>query len=207
LVPIQMSAGLLAQDVRPSDRRRSKRPIEIIERASGRMQGLLLDLLDASAVEAGRLAIRAQEQDVAALVDDACITIEPQLAAKALRLEKHLDERVALVLCDGKRIGQVLGNLLSNAVRYSPHGECITMRVASRPHELEFAVTDRGVGIPEIDQERLFRRFNKGAEGQHGLGLYIARSFVEAHGGKIWVVSEPGQGSSFRFTLPITPPA
>jgi signal transduction histidine kinase len=107
--------------------------------------------------------------------------------------------------CDRDRVGQVLGNLLANALRVTPPGGRVTLRVSPGDGEVVFMVSDTGPGVPTEEQPRLFDRWYRGrnaAYAGHGLGLAIAKGLVEAHGGRIWVESVPGSGATFAFALP-----
>jgi signal transduction histidine kinase len=112
------------------------------------------------------------------------------------------------VMADGRRFRQVLANLLENAVKYSPEGGLIKVAAVERQGEVEISVTDRGVGIPRHQWDRIFRPYQRAESGKaqgvagNGLGLAICKGIVEAHGGRIWVESEPGAGSTFSFTVP-----
>jgi signal transduction histidine kinase len=123
-------------------------------------------------------------------------------------LERHVDERLGEVRADQRKVKQVLLNLLSNAVKFTPEGGWIDVRAAIVGGTVEVAVTDTGIGIAPEDQEAVFEEFrqvgksDKKAEGT-GLGLALCRKFVELHGGRIWVKSQVGQGSTFTFTLPV----
>lgn len=112
-----------------------------------------------------------------------------------------------MVYGDEYRIGQVLINLLTNAIKYSPKGGKIVVRVTSNTHFVTASVQDNGMGIPKEKQHKIFERFYRLGEKEpsgFGLGLYISKEIVERHGGKIWLKSELGKGSTFYFSLPIT---
>ena len=115
---------------------------------------------------------------------------------------------LALVDADGARVVQVLGNLLRNAIKFTPNGGRIVLSAENRDRTVVFSVTDTGPGIPLANQARVFDRYwhaSAGARtGGSGLGLSIARGIVEAHGGSIWLASTPGRGSTFAFALPVT---
>ena len=127
---------------------------------------------------------------------------------RGLHLERTVDERLGEVRADERKVKQVLLNLLSNAVKFTPEGGRIEVRVALVDGTAEFSVTDTGVGIAPEDHEAVFEEFrqvgrtDKKAEGT-GLGLALCRRFVELHGGRIWVKSQLGAGSTFTFTLPL----
>jgi signal transduction histidine kinase len=124
-----------------------------------------------------------------------------------MTLQRVVDERVAMITADERKTKQVLLNLLSNALKFTPEGGQITVRVDLRENDVEISVTDTGVGIAPEDQDKVFEEFRqvgtaaRKVEGT-GLGLAISRKFIELHGGRIWVRSELGTGSTFTFTLP-----
>jgi signal transduction histidine kinase len=127
---------------------------------------------------------------------------------RGLALKRHVDERLGEIRADQRKVKQVLLNLLSNAVKFTPEGGRIDMRAVLADGTVEISVTDTGIGIAPEDQETVFEEFRqvghseRKAEGT-GLGLALCRKFVELHGGRIWVKSQIGQGSTFTFTLPV----
>jgi PAS domain S-box-containing protein len=183
------------------------RAVEVILAQADRLSRLIGDLLDASRIEAGRLRLRRTQADLAALV-------RAQVEQARAGSQKHviaLDAAEGPVLgwWDRDRLEQVLENLLSNAKKYSPEGGKIRVRLERRAREARVSVADPGIGIPAEALPRLFSRFYRteaatrsGIKGL-GLGLYIGRSLVEAHGGRVWAESEPGRGSVIAFTLPL----
>ncbi len=185
--------------------------VDAIERAVRRMQDLITQLLDAARLDAGQaLAIERHPAPLRELVAEAVALIEPQATAKGLRLERHLAENVETP-CDRERVLQVLGNLLSNAVKFTPEGGTIAVELAREAGAARVAVRDTGPGIPEAERAHLFERHwqatGQGARLGSGLGLYIAHGIIAAHGGRLWVESTVGQGSTFAFTLPLEPAA
>ncbi len=180
--------------------------LKVIEDESDRLGELIDNLLDASRAQAGSFKVVRVELDIDQLVTDAVARFRPQ--APRHRLVAEVPADLPLVYADHARITQVLSNLLSNAVKYSPDGGDV--RVSSRvaPSEVIISVSDPGPGIPESDQPQLFSRFHRLENALTrrtpgtGLGLYLSKSIVEAHGGRIWVESDGQHGSTFRFSLP-----
>lgn len=170
------------------------------------MQRLRQDLLDVASIEAGRLSIELGPLDVGSLVEEA-IALHADLAGeKSLRLELRLPEDVPLVCADRQRLLQVVSNLLGNAIKFTPAGGSITLRAAPEDGAVHVSVSDTGPGIPPDDLPHVFDRFWKARRGNRhgaGLGLAIAKGIVEAHGGRIWAESKPGEGSTFHFTVPL----
>jgi protein-histidine pros-kinase len=186
------------------------RAVEVILSQVDRLDRLIGDLLDASRFQTGRLRLKRSRVDLVPLARGLVEQAQATTAAHALRLEAP--SRPLAGWWDRERVEQVLQNLLSNAIKYSPAGGEIRVRAERLAGAARVSVTDRGMGIEPEARERLFGRFYRtagavasGTQGL-GLGLYISRSLVEAHGGELWVESEPGQGSTFRFTLPFGAP-
>ena len=190
------------------DKANRKRFVEIIREHARRLARLTDDLLKLSRIEAGRLELELRPVRVEALVNGCVETT--RLNAKARGLEIHVDlpQNTPPVRGDGAQLGEVLQNLLDNAVQYTPAGGKIEVKAQSNGKDVTFTVTDTGIGIPESDLERIFERFYRvdaarsREAGGTGLGLAIARHIVEAHGGHIWVESAIGQGSRFHFSIP-----
>jgi len=173
-----------------------------------RLQGIVDDILDLSRIQAGRIELHARATDPVALAREALRQAEA--AARTGRVELELEEppQAIALQADPERISVVLDNLLANAVRHTPPGGRVVVRVGRSDELVRFEVQDSGEGIPPQYQERIFERFFQvpGAKrGGVGLGLYISREVVRAHGGEMGATSEPGQGSTFWFTLPAGP--
>jgi len=183
-----------------------RRQLGAIDRATAHMNNLIHHLLDAARLDAGQaLAIERQPAVLETLVDETLELLEPQAAQKALRLERHLEAGLE-VECDRERILQVLANLLGNAVKFTPKEGTVTIEARRTEEEVQVSVRDTGPGIPESAQEHLFERHWQApgtARQGSGLGLYIARGIIEAHGGWIRVESAPGKGSTFTIGLPL----
>ena len=181
------------------------RELERIQRAVKTLERMTSDLLDVSALEAGRPTLERVPVGVASLVAEAVACV-PQLAERcAVRVGGDAD---VLVLADRGRIVQVLANLLTNAVKYGDADAPIEVDVTRMPREARVTVANRGPGIPSNDLPRVFERFYR-AEGVRtsrpglGLGLAIVRAIVEAHGGRVYADSVPGAVTRFTFTLPL----
>jgi phosphoserine phosphatase RsbU/P len=169
------------------------------------MYRLRSDLLDIASIEAGHLSVEPRPLELQPLVDAAVHAVLDRAAEKSIRLEVDVSDGGPIVLADRDRILQVLGNLLGNAVKFTPEGGRITLCAESSGDEVEFSVADSGVGIAPEHLPHIFDRFwnvKPGNPGGTGLGLAIARGIVEAHGGHVRVESRPGDGSTFFFTLP-----
>jgi two-component system phosphate regulon sensor histidine kinase PhoR len=185
-----------------------RRFVEIIRDHARRLARLTDDLLKLSRIEAGRLDLEMRPIRVDALVKS-CVETS-RLNAEAHGLEIHVDvpENTPAVRGDGTWLGEVLQNLLDNALQYTPSGGQVDVLARANGHAVTFTVADTGIGIPESDLERVFERFYRvdaarsREAGGTGLGLAIARHIVDAHGGRIWVESAVGQGSRFYFSIP-----
>jgi two-component system phosphate regulon sensor histidine kinase PhoR len=190
------------------DKANRKRFVEIIREHARRLARLTDDLLKLSRIEAGRLELEMRPIRVETLVSGCVETARLNAKARGLEIHVDLQENAAAVRGDGAQLGEVLQNLLDNAVQYTPAGGQIEVKARSNGKDVTFTVTDTGIGIPESDLERVFERFYRvdaarsREAGGTGLGLAIARHIVEAHGGRIWVESAVGQGSRFHFSIP-----
>ena len=164
--------------------------------------------LDLSKIEAGRMELEPTEFDLRGVVENALALIRERAQRRGIRLERTIDKDVGSIRADERKVKQVLLNLLSNALKFTPEGGEIRVRAELRNGMAQISVTDTGVGIAPEDQEAVFEEFRqvgtseKKAEGT-GLGLAISRKFIELHAGRIWVESQVGIGSTFAFTLPL----
>jgi len=171
--------------------------------------GRLVDqLLDLSRLESGEVPLRIEDLPLQPLVDDLISEIDVALPGRGVHLLNHVSADLPDLSADRERVHQVLFNLVDNAVRFTPHGGSVTVSARRRNGSVEVAVSDTGAGIPPEHLPRLFERFYRAdpargrGEGGTGIGLAIARSVVEAHGGHIRAESQPGHGSIFTFDLP-----
>jgi PAS domain S-box-containing protein len=182
-----------------------RKAAEAIERASNRMNRLIRDLVDMTSLEAGHLSIEQARLPTRPIVSDALESQKALAASASLELRLDVASDLPDVLADRDRLLQVLENLIGNAVKFVEPGGRITVGARSRDGDVLFWVADTGAGIAAEDQPHLFDRFwqkRRGRRGGAGLGLPIVKGLVEAHGGRVWVDSTLGRGSTFFFTIP-----
>jgi signal transduction histidine kinase len=180
--------------------------------SSGRhLLSLINDILDLAKIEAGRMELEASDFHLPQAIDNAVVLVRERAVRRSITLEPWIDPRLGEIKGDERKIKQVLVNLLSNAVKFTPEGGRIDVRAVLTDEVVEISVADTGVGIAPEDQEAVFEEFRQVGtdyarkhEGT-GLGLALARKFVELHGGKIWVKSQVGEGATFTFTIPVRP--
>lgn len=200
-----ISAASLLRQPGDAPERRSSVPVDSIQRAANRMTRLIQDLLDLTRVEAGRLAVEAARVPTRQAVAE-CLEAQTMLISDAsLELRVELAKDTPDVWADRDRLSQVFENLIGNAVKFTQPGGRIVVGAALRDREVLFWVADTGCGIAAADVPRLFDPFwqaDKTGRRGSGLGLPIVKGIVEAHGGRIWVESTPGEGSTFYFTIP-----
>jgi signal transduction histidine kinase len=177
--------------------------------ASGQhLLSLINDILDLSKIEAGRMELELADFHLPQAIDNALVLVRERASRRSITLEQSIDPRLGEIRGDERKVKQVLLNLLSNAIKFTPEGGRIGVRARPADGIVEVTVADTGVGIAPEDQEAIFEEFRqvgpaeKKAEGT-GLGLALARKFIELHGGRIWVMSQVGVGSTFTFTLPV----
>ena len=176
---------------------------------TNRLAVLVNDLLDVSRIEAGRIKLEMEPLAIGEMINAAIISLQPQATEKAVEVTAHLSEMSLHIKGDRDRINRIILNLLSNAIKYNKQGGKIDIVVSRDKSMVQVDVADTGVGISEADIPMLFAKFYKAgataavSAGGTGLGLFIAKSLVELHGGRIWVKSEEGKGSTFSFTLPV----
>jgi signal transduction histidine kinase len=177
---------------------------------SGRhLLSLINDILDLSKIEAGRMELEPTTFHLPSAIENALTLVRERAQRHGITLGRTVDERLGMIDADERKVKQVLLNLLSNALKFTPEGGRIDVRAAARDDAVEISVTDTGVGIAPEDQATVFEEFRqvgsaaKKVEGT-GLGLAISRKFIELHGGRIWVESQVDKGSTFAFTLPLS---
>jgi len=169
---------------------------------------LINDILDLSKIEAGRMELEFSDLNLPSTIEQTVMLVRERAVRRGITLGRTIDERLGSIRADERKVKQVLLNLLSNALKFTPEGGTIDVRAAVNDGVAEISVRDTGIGISPEDQEAVFEEFrqvgtaSKRVEGT-GLGLAISRKFIELHGGKIWVKSTIGSGSIFAFTLPL----
>jgi len=184
----------------------TRRQAEVVRRSAQRANALIGDLLDVTRIEAGHLAVSAAPVEAADLVADAVHDATPLALDKGQRLAASCADPLPAVRADRGRVAQLFGNLLGNAIKFTPAGGRVTVHAEAVGEEVRFAVVDTGPGIPPDHLPHLFDRYWQARETADlgtGLGLFIARGIAEAHGGRLWAESRVGGGSTFHFTLPV----
>lgn len=187
--------------------------IEIIEKSGARMLNIINDIVDISKIESGLMEVHLKESNINEQIDYIHTFFKPEIDKKRIRFfsKKSLPEKEAVINTDREKIYAILTNLVKNAIKYTDRGAIefgYNLKTDIEPVEMEFYVKDTGIGIPKDRQETIFERFiqadivDKMARQGAGLGLAISKAYVEMLGGKIWVKSEEGKGSTFYFTLP-----
>ena len=186
--------------------------LDVVLRNGQHLAALIDDVLDLSQIDAQRVALVKERLDLAETIAAAAEAVQPLYHSKGLYLKAELPPELAAAYADRVRVRQVVLNLLSNAGRFTDEGG-VTVRARQEGNHVRIAVEDTGPGIAPADAERLFEPFQqldgslRRRHGGSGLGLSISRAFIELHGGRLWVESAAGKGSTFYFTLPISPQA
>jgi signal transduction histidine kinase len=199
---ITSSADMLLNEELPVLRRTEL--LEVALRAGRHMNRLIGDLLDTVRLNAGKLTLDLEDVPVASIFRQAQDMFEPLAEGRHVHIEALPADGIA-VRADPMRVSQVVGNILGNAIKFTPENGHVTMRATANGNHVAIDIADTGPGIPPRDIEHLFDNFWQAQRNDHrgvGLGLAIAKGVVEAHGGRIWCESAPGRGSTFSFTLP-----
>jgi two-component system, OmpR family, sensor histidine kinase KdpD len=209
LSALATSSELLFEDLEALDRHQIRGMVSTIHRGALWLQGLVENMLCAASIEEGRFRVHPRPISLLDVVAEAHSLVRPLLERNNQRLRVSARGRLPHVRADGRRVGQVLVNLISNAVKYTGHGAVLDVTVTARSDEVCIAVADRGRGLPDGDGDRLFEPYYRtdwanesGKEGL-GLGLAIVKSIVEAHGGRVGAGNRRGGGARFWFTLPM----
>jgi PAS domain S-box-containing protein len=205
---ILMAVQLL--EPRPHEpERRSRTPVNVIQRSATRMNRMIEDLLDVVRMEAGRLGLEQAPVDARKVLAEFVESLRALASSKSLELRLDVAPSLGEAFADKDRLLQVLENLAGNSIKFTKSGGCITVGAAPRNGELLFWVADTGAGIASDHLPHLFDRFWQASKPSRlgvGLGLPIVKGIVEAHGGRIWVESQLGVGSTFFFTIPLGAP-
>jgi len=206
LTPLKGLIGTLLAGVGEDSTEARREYYEIMKRQASRLERLILDLLQVSSFDAGGLSLDIGPVDLNALVSERIEEVRSEHPDR--RIDLHVPEGPLIIAADAFRAGQVVGNLLSNAAKHSPAETAIEVTLVGSGREAVVSIRDEGEGINPADHERVFERFYRTVQakarqtGGAGLGLYIAKRLVEAMGGRMWLSSTPGEGSTFSFSLP-----
>ncbi len=184
--------------------------VDDIHSSGHHLLSLINEILDLSKIEAGRMELELAKFDLPLAVENAITLVRERATRHGVSLNREIDKGLGDFVGDERKVKQILLNLLSNAVKFTSEGGRIGIKAIPVDGSVEISVSDTGIGIAAEDQATIFEEFRQvgTADAQKsegtGLGLTLAKKFVEMHGGKIWVKSEPGKGSTFTFTLPIS---
>lgn len=209
LTSIIAAAGLLEEELQTGDESHRKL-IQTIIRNANSLESRLAELLDIVKTGSGKLQLQFEPVDIKSLILGTCMQISPLLHNKGQKLTTDLPESLPIIQGDGQRLEQVLLNLMNNATKFTPEGGNVSVKVRKQDNGLVVEVRDTGIGIAQDQYDRLFKPYSRvqSDRQQHpglGLGLALSKQVIELHGGRIWVESEPGKGSSFSFFLPNRP--
>lgn len=208
LTSIIAAAGLLAEELEADGQESYQRLIQNILHNSETLEARLAEFLEVIKTGSGGLRLELEPMDIKSLLQGVSWQMSPLIEGKGQHLVVDLPESLPLVQGDRQRLEQVVINLMSNAAKFTPKGGSITLRARQKENELLVEIQDSGIGISKEEQVRLFipySRLNSDMQ-RHpglGLGLALAKQVVDLHGGKIWVESESGKGSTFAFSLPL----
>ena len=188
---------------------RQRKYLETVQRNSNRLKALIDDLLDVSRLESGSLSLNLLDLDVQTEIQEVVNSMHTQFSEHKMCVVPDIPANLPKVKADTLRFSQVMNNLLSNACKYSPNGAITEISARETSGLVQIDVSDNGIGISQADQSKLFTKFFRAdnsstrAVSGTGLGLFVTRCLVEAHGGRMWAESNEGEGSTFSFTLPV----
>jgi two-component system sensor histidine kinase GlrK len=208
LASIREGTYLLLKGIGEEFKDKRNTVLTIIAEESNRSIDLVNSLLDLSKMEAGMMALNFETSNIDPLIDRAVSGIEPLAMAKNVSIKVNLPQDLPYVKMDGERILQALRNLIGNAVKFTPGGGHVTISARAMGKGVSVSVADTGPGIPKEDLNAIFDKFKQATMVSYdkikgtGMGLAIVKHIIDAHGGRVWVESEPEQGSTFTFLLP-----
>jgi signal transduction histidine kinase len=207
LTSIIAAAGLLAEELESTADESCRKLSQTIIQNANTLETRLAELMDIVKTGSGRLQLQLEPVDMQSLISGTCLQISPLLQNKGQNLEINMPDSLPIISGDGPRLEQVMLNLMTNAHKFTPKGGYIALRVYKQDNGLIVEVKDNGIGIAEEKQASLFKPYSRlTADRQShpglGLGLALAKQVVELHGGRIWVESRKGEGSTFSFFLP-----
>jgi signal transduction histidine kinase len=210
LTSIIAAAGLLAEELEASADQSHQKLIQTIIHNAGTLETRLAELLDIVKSGSGKLQLQIEPVDIKSLILGTCLQITPVLRSKKQKLNTEMPDSMPIIRGDGQRLEQVMLNLMTNAAKFTPEEGNILIRARNENASIVIDVQDNGIGISSEEIPRLFKPYSRLSSDRQrhpglGLGLALAKQVVELHGGKIWVESEPGKGSTFSFSLPQPP--
>jgi NtrC-family two-component system sensor histidine kinase KinB len=208
LTSVKVSAELLAKSEATLQPEQKQQLLHLIDTQSKSLLEEVSAILDAAKLEAGRLEINKQPTDLMQVIQEKTSLFAPQAQAKHVHLTLAIPEALPEIAVDKQYIGRVIQNLISNSMKFTPEGGSVSVIARRKDQDIEIMVSDTGPGIPKDKQANLFNRFSQvGTSTMNhqgtGLGLYISKGIIEAHGGTISLTSEEGHGTTISFTLPI----
>jgi PAS domain S-box-containing protein len=211
IVAMQKATAILTSSSAGSLNETQANFMNIVSRNLSQLSRLVEDLLDVAKIDSGKMKLKLQPCRLDKVLNDTCDMLDTWAKSKNLEIIRHLDKNFPEILMDADKITQVMNNLISNAIKFTPQGGKITVSMTwdQDPNFAKVSVADTGVGISKEDLPKLFRRFEQFGDQQGivgiGLGLSISKEIVERHGGRIWAESAEKQGSTFSFTLSLKP--
>lgn len=203
------TAMLIKYKNKPDTFHRYDEFLNVISKETTRLERLINDYLDIAKMEAGQITFRQEPVNLKSIISETLFTYQGEAMEKGITIQPNFINDIPVITADDGKIRQVVSNLVSNAVKYTPEGGTVNVSAAKKNNHIEVSVQDTGQGIPKEYQEKIFERFvqvedgSKRAKKGTGLGLPIVKNIVEKHGGRVWVESEEGKGAKFIFTLPI----
>jgi two-component system clock-associated histidine kinase SasA len=210
LTSIIAAAGLLAEELANIPDKSSQKLIQTIIQNSSTLEKRLAELIDTVKTGSGKIQLQLEPVDMKSIILGISMQITPLLQGKDHKLTTDLPASLRLIHGDGPRLEQVLLNLMTNAIKFTPAGGNISIKVREDDSGITVSIKDNGIGIAKEEQSKLFKPYSriKSDQQRHpglGLGLALSKQVVELHGGRIWVDSDPGVGSMFSFFLPRRP--